>query len=94
MNYKLHCEGFPLDEDLRDKLLLCGRKLVLKMGIKGPVQMSIKQINGLVQSRVELELPSRRVSALVRRKDPEVAMQAAIDALHQALDSDLLCGAA
>ncbi len=94
MDYKLQCEGFPLDEDLRDRLLLCGRKLILKIDAKGPVQMSIKQIDGLVQSRIELVLPSRKISALVRRKDPEVAMQAAVDALHQAIDNELLSGAA
>ncbi|MCP4675610.1 MAG: hypothetical protein GY854_08930 [Deltaproteobacteria bacterium] len=88
MNYELRCEGFPMDEELHDRLLLCGRKFVLEIGASHRVRMVVKQIDGLVQSRVELALPSRKISALVRRKDPIAAMKAAINALRDALDSE------
>jgi hypothetical protein len=88
MNYDLKCEGFPLDEELNDRLLLCGREFVLEVGEENPVRMSIRQIDGLVQGRVEIELPQRRLSAFVRRTDPVSAMQAAIEAIRQALRSE------
>jgi hypothetical protein len=88
MNYELKCEGFPIDEDLKHRLLLCGREFVLEIGKNYPVRMAVRQIDGFVQSRVDLTLPSRRLSALVRRKDPVVAMKAAITAIRQALESD------
>ncbi|MCP4603935.1 MAG: hypothetical protein GY847_26005 [Proteobacteria bacterium] len=88
MNYKLQCEGFPIDHDLYDRLLLCGRKFVLEIGANHHVRMNVKQIDGLVQSRVEVTLPTRKVSSLVRRKDPISAMEAAINALREALDAE------
>ena len=87
MNYELRCEGFPIDEELKHKLLLCGREFVLEIGERYPVRMAVKQVDGLVQSRVDLTLPSRRLSALVRREDPVLAMKAAITALREALES-------
>ena len=92
MNYELKCEGFPLDEELRHRLLMCGREFVLEVGHACPVRMAVKQIDGLVQSRIDLTLPSRRLSALVRRKDPILAMEAAIAAIRQAIESDDRCG--
>ncbi len=88
MNYELRCEGFPMDEELHEELLLSGRKFVIEIGADHHVKMTVKQIDGLVQSRVEVTLPKRRISALVRRKDPVLAIAAAIDALRDALDMD------
>lgn len=88
MNYELRCEGFPIDEELKHRLLLCGRDFVLEVGASYPVRMAVTQIDGLVQSRVDLTLPSRRLSALVRRKDPVRAMEAAITAIRQALAAE------
>lgn len=88
MNYELQCEGFPLDDELEDRLLLCGRQLVLDVGGNHAVRMAVKQVDGLVQGRVELALPRRRLSVIVRRQDPIAAMQAAIGALRETLESE------
>lgn len=86
MNYELKCEGFATDDELREQLLLCGRKLVLELGDECPIEMLVKQIDGTVQGRVDLLLPNRRMSASVRRDDPVLALNAAIEALGKALN--------
>ncbi len=93
MDYELQCEGFSLDEEFNDRLLLCGRKFVLEMGESHPVRIGVKLIDGLVQARVEILLPTRRVSAIVRRKDPVQAMQCAVDALRDAVMNEVSYGA-
>jgi hypothetical protein len=85
MNYELRCEGFPTDDDLEEKLLLSGRKFLLAIGPDRPVRLSVKQIDGLVQGRVEVCLPGRRVSAVVRRRDPVAALEAALATVREAL---------
>jgi hypothetical protein len=94
MNYKLRFEGFGIDEDLREKLMHCVREFVLRIGPDHPLQVAVKQVDGLVQSRVELILSTRKISALVRRKDPVSATQAAIDALGEVLNEEPALGIA
>ena len=88
MNYKLRFEGFGLDDELREKVLQCAREFVLRFGNEHPLKIAVKQVDGLVQSRVELALNSRRVSALVRRKDPVLATRAAIEAIGEVLGAE------
>jgi hypothetical protein len=85
MNYDLRCEGFPVDEEMRELLLLRGRRIVLGVGCDRPVQMTVRQVEGRVQGRVDVTLPGRRVSAVVWRSDPLTAMEAAADAVLDAL---------
>jgi len=85
MKYDLRCEGFPVDEEMRELLLLRGRRLVLGVGAAHPVQMTIRQVDGRVQGRVDVALPGRRVSAVVWRSDPLKAMEAAATAVLDAL---------
>jgi hypothetical protein len=99
MDYDLRCEGFPVDEEMRELLLLRGRRIVLGVGPGNPVQMTVRQVEGRVQGRIDITLPGRRVSAVVWRSDPVSAMEAASDAIIDALaDAALLpkcsCGAA
>ncbi len=89
MNYRLKCEGFPHDEDLKERLLLCSRQLILQIGPDCPLRMRIKQVDGTVLSRVDIVLPTRKISALVRRKDPVQSIKAAIAVLRDMLDSEL-----
>jgi hypothetical protein len=88
MNYKLECEGIPLNEELRDSLLLCGRELVVRTDKNHFVKITVKQIDAMVQARVEISLQGRKISALVRRRDPIEATQAAVKALCKALDQE------
>lgn len=85
MKYDLRCEGFPVDEEMRELLLLRGRRIVLGVGPGHPVQMTIRQVDGRVQGRVDVTLPGRRVSAVVWRSDPVTAMEAAAEAVLDAL---------
>jgi hypothetical protein len=81
MSYKLQFEGFGLDDALREKLMLCVREFALQIGSDYPLQVAVKQVDGMAQSRVELAMSQRKVSAVVLRKDPLIATQVAIDAL-------------
>jgi hypothetical protein len=85
MNYDLRCEGFPVDEEMRELLLLRGRRIVLGVGPGHPVQMTVRQVDGRVQARIDVTLPGRRVSAVVWRSEPLAAMEAASDAIVDAL---------
>ena len=89
MDFQLHCEGFPTDEELKERLLMCGRKFLMENASRHSVKITIKQIDGFVQSRVDLNLQTRKLSAFVRRKDPVQAMEAAISAMEEALESEL-----
>lgn len=88
MNYQLRFEGFGLDEELREKLMQCVRDFVLRIGPDHLLEVAVKQVDGLVQSRVEIALASRTLSALVRRKDPVAATEAAIQALAEVLKDE------
>jgi len=88
MDYDLRCEGFPHDEDLEERLLLRGRRAILSAGSRRPVRMTVKQVDGRVQGRVEIVLADRRVSAVVWRRDPEDALGAATDAVMDAIGED------
>jgi hypothetical protein len=90
MDFQLYCEGFPTDEDLKERLLMCGRKFLMANASRYFVRITIKQIDGFVQSRVDINLESRKLSAFVRRKDPVKAMEAAILAMEEALESQLV----
>jgi hypothetical protein len=92
MDYDLRCEGFPVDEEMRERLLLRGRRIVLGVGPGRPVRMVVKQVEGRVQGRIDVTLPGRRVSAVVWRADPLSAMEAATDAIIGALDEASLLG--
>jgi hypothetical protein len=85
MDYELRCEGFPLDDELKETLLLRGRRIVLEAGEGLPVRMLVRQVDGRVQGRIEVSLPGRIVSAVVWRSDPVVALEAAISAVMDAL---------
>ena len=88
MNYKLQFEGFGADDDLRDEVKLCVREFVQRLDSDQPLQVAVKRVDDMVQSRVELALSKRRVSAVVLRKDPIIATQVAIDALATVLVSE------
>ncbi len=88
MHYKLQFEGFGSDDDLREKVMLCVREFVRRYGSEQQLQVAVKRVDGMVQSRVELALSKRKVSAVVLRKDPVVATQVAIDALATVLVSE------
>lgn len=85
MNYQLRCEGFPVDEELREALLLRGRRIILGVGPGYPVEMTVRQIEGRIQGRIDIALPGRRVTAVVWRTDPVIAMEAAVEAILDAL---------
>ena len=92
MNYDLRTEGFSLDEDLREELLLRCRKVVLGVEPGCAVEVTIRQVEGRVQARIEISMPGRRVSAVVWRSDPLDAMDSAagavLDAVGVPLDGD------
>jgi len=90
MNYDLRCEGFPVDEEMRELLLLRGRRIVLGVGSGHPVQMTVRQVDGRIQGRIDVTLPGRRVTAVVWRSDPVTAMEAAADAVLEALSESCL----
>jgi len=79
MDYELRFEGFPVDDELRERLLLDGRRFVLEVAAAHPVRMAVRQIDGFVQGRVEIRLPARRVEVLVRRRSAELALGAAME---------------
>ncbi len=83
MGCQLQCEGFRLNDEVRDELMFRVREFAGRVGKSYPVQVAVKQVDGLVQSRVELALSQRKVSAVVLRKDPLLATQIAIDALAE-----------
>ncbi|MFO8072994.1 MAG: hypothetical protein R6V85_14060 [Polyangia bacterium] len=88
MDYRLTCEGFPPDDELREQLLLRGRSVVLHTGGHSPVRLSVKQVEGRVQGRVEVILPDRRLSAVVWRAEPLAAIEDAAAALLDVLGED------
>lgn len=92
MKYELRYEGFPIDDDLHERLLLACRRFLIELGTDRPVQLLVKQIDGHVQGRVEVHLPGRWITALVQRADPvealEAAMRTARDAITAAVDMD------
>ncbi len=87
MDYDLKCEGFLADEDLEERLLLGGRRLVIAAGPRHSVRMSLRQVDGRIQARVEVLHSERRLTAVVWRFDPETALEAAVDVLLETLDS-------
>jgi len=90
MNYDLRCEGFPVDEEMKELLLLRGRRIVLGVGAGHPVRMTVRQVEGRIQGRVDVTLPGRRVTAVVWRSDPIKAMEAAADAVLDAISESQL----
>ncbi|HUT76609.1 MAG TPA: hypothetical protein VM285_02925, partial [Polyangia bacterium] len=61
MDYDLKCEGFLADEELEERLLLGGRRLVIAAGPRHPVRMILRQIEGRIHARVEVFLSCRRL---------------------------------
>ena len=88
MNYDLRVEGFSMDEDLKEELLLRCRKVVLGVEPGCPVAVSIRQVEGRVQGRIEITLPGRKVSAVVWRSDPLSAMDSAAQAVMDAVGAE------
>ena len=88
MGFELKCEGFCLDDALRDRLLVAGRRGVVAAGWDRPLVATVRLIEGRMQARLELFLPGRRVFAIVWRDDPVEAMERAVDALVAATSGD------
>jgi hypothetical protein len=86
MNFDLRVEGFAIDDEMREQLMLRCRRVVLGVGPEVPVKATVRQIDGRVQGRVEVKLPGRRVSAVVWRADPIEAMEGAVSAVVDAVD--------
>ena len=86
MDYDLKCEGFPVDHDLEERLLLTGRRLVVEVGPSHPVRLTVRQVDGRVQGRAELVLPGRRLTAVVWRSEPVAALSAAVSAVLAVLE--------
>ncbi len=86
MDYDLRIEGFSMDEDLEEQLLLRCRRVVLGVGSRHPVRVSIRQVDGRVQGRVDVVLPGRRVSAVVWRSDPVTALEGVVNAVIDAVE--------
>jgi hypothetical protein len=86
MSYKLNYDGLLPDEKLEERLLFQCRKLVVATGHKGNIVFYLRQIEGKVQSRVEISFAGRRLSVIVWRSTPleslEAAIDAAVDAIH------------
>jgi hypothetical protein len=85
MGCVLKFEGFESNNELREKLMRRVREFAERVGENYPLRVAVKQVDGMAQSRVELALAKRKVSAVVLRKDPLVATQVAIDALAEIL---------
>lgn len=85
MNFDLLVQGFAIDEEMREELMLKCRRIVLGVGSGVPVRATIRQVEGRVQGRIEVRLPGRRVSAVVWRTDPLDAMEGAVDAVMDAV---------
>ena len=81
MRYNVQFQGSLVNDELRDKLMVFVRDFVRRVGSNVPVQVAVKQVDDLMESRVELALSKRTISAVVLRKDPVMATRAAIDAL-------------
>jgi hypothetical protein len=81
MEFELRCEGFWLDDALRDRLLMVGRRAMVASGWDRPLSALIRHIEGRMQVRLELQLPGRRIFTVVWRDDPVEAMEKAVDAL-------------
>jgi len=92
MGLELRCEGFCLDENLEERLLIACRRVILASGWDCPLAASIRLIEGRMQARLELFVPGRRIFSIVWRDDPEEAMDGAADALV-AVVGDLPTGA-
>ena len=88
MDYDLNYEGFPVDDELEERLLLAGRRVVLEVGPQNPIRMTVRQLDGRVQGRVELVLPGRRITAVVWRSDPVAALSAAVTAVLSAIEDE------
>lgn len=88
MGFELKCEGFCLDDALRDRLLIAGRRALVAAGWDRPLAATIRQIEGRMQARLELVLPGRRIFSIVWRDDPVEAMERAADALISAAAGD------
>ncbi len=86
MDFDLRVEGFSLDEKMREELMLRCRRVVLGVGSGLPVRAAIRQVEGRVQGRIEVQLPGRRVSAVVWRSDPIEAMEGAVSAVIDAVE--------
>ncbi len=86
MDYDLRIEGFSMDEDLEEQLLLRCRRVVLSVGSRHPVRVNIRQVDGRVQGRVDVVLPGRRVSAVVWRSDPVKALEGVANAVIDAVE--------
>ena len=86
MDYDLRIEGFSMDEDLEEQLLLRCRRVVLGVGSRHPVRVNIRQVEGRVQGRVDVVLPGRRVSAVVWRSDPVNALEGVVNAVIEAVE--------
>ena len=85
MNFELNVEGFSTDEELKERLLICVRKFLMESAVNIPVRLSVKLIDGYVQCRIDMNLETRKLSAFVRRKDPEQSVRAAVSAMDEAL---------
>jgi len=81
MGLELRCEGFCLDDDLEERLMIACRRVVLASGWDCPLAASIRLVEGRMQARLELFVPGRRIFSIVWRDDPEEAMEGAVDAL-------------
>ena len=88
MGFELKCEGFCLDDSLKDRLLIAGRRAVVAAGWDRPLKATIRLIEGRMQARLELFLPGRRIYSIVWRDDPVEAMERAADALISAAVGD------
>ena len=86
MDYDLRIEGFSMDEDLEEQLLLRCRRVVLGVGSRHPVRVNIRQVDGRVQGRVDVVLPGRMVSAVVWRSDPIKALEGVVNAVIDAVE--------
>jgi hypothetical protein len=84
MEFELKCEGFCLEDALKDRLLIAGRRAVVAAGWDHPLIATIRLIEGRMQARLELFLPGRRIYSIVWRDDPVEAMERAVDALISA----------
>ena len=88
MRLDLQFEGFGSNSELREKLMRRVREFAGVVGGNYPLQVAVKKVDDMAQSRVELALTKRTVSAVVLREDPLVATQVAIDALAEIVSSE------
>jgi hypothetical protein len=81
MGVELRCEGFCLDEELEERLLIACRRIVLASGWDRRFAATIRLVEGRMQARLELFVPGRRIFSIVWRDDPVEAMEGAVEAL-------------